>query len=109
MTGPADRASPDTSAAAPEALGRELSSLVRRAQAEWPAPSVSAAVARRGEIVWSETLGVTDTETGEEATPDHQYRIGSITKTFTAVAIMQLRDAGKLVREGLRRGREAGG
>ncbi|MDP9266638.1 MAG: beta-lactamase family protein, partial [Chloroflexota bacterium] len=33
---------------------------------------------------------------GEEATPDHQYRIGSITKTFTAVSIMQLRDAGKL-------------
>ena len=30
------------------------------------------------------------------ATPDTQYRIGSITKTFTAAAIMQLRDAGKL-------------
>ena len=33
---------------------------------------------------------------GREATPDTQYRIGSITKTFTAAAIMQLRDAGKL-------------
>jgi CubicO group peptidase (beta-lactamase class C family) len=57
---------------------------------------VSAAVARAGEVVWGETLGVANTETGEEATPDHQFRIGSITKTFTAVAIMQLRDAGKL-------------
>jgi CubicO group peptidase (beta-lactamase class C family) len=28
--------------------------------------------------------------------PDHQYRIGSITKTFTAVCVMQLRDEGKL-------------
>jgi CubicO group peptidase (beta-lactamase class C family) len=81
---------------APESLGAELSGLVRKAQAEWPAPSVSAAVARKGEIVWGETLGVANAETGEEATPDHQYRIGSITKTFTAVAIMQLRDAGKL-------------
>jgi len=81
---------------APESLRAELSALVRRAQSEWPAPSVSAAVARKGEIVWGETLGVANTETGEEATPDHQYRIGSITKTFTAVAIMQLRDAGKL-------------
>jgi CubicO group peptidase (beta-lactamase class C family) len=53
-------------------------------------------VARKGEVVWGETLGVANAETGEEATPDHQYRIGSITKTFTAVAIMQLRDAGKL-------------
>jgi CubicO group peptidase (beta-lactamase class C family) len=81
---------------APESLRTELSGLVRKAQAEWPAPSVSAAVARKGEVVWGETLGVANTETGEEATPDHQYRIGSITKTFTAVAIMQLRDAGKL-------------
>ena len=30
------------------------------------------------------------------ATPDTQYRVGSITKTFTAVAVMQLRDAGEL-------------
>ena len=81
---------------APEALNQELSSLVRTAQAEWPAPSVSAAVASNGEIVWGETVGVANAATGEEATPDHQYRIGSITKTFTAVAIMQLRDAGKL-------------
>jgi CubicO group peptidase (beta-lactamase class C family) len=81
---------------APESLTRELSGLVRKAQAEWPAPSVSAAVASKGEVVWGETLGVANTETGEEATPDHQYRIGSITKTFTAVAIMQLRDARKL-------------
>jgi CubicO group peptidase (beta-lactamase class C family) len=81
---------------APESLAGELSGLVRKAQTEWPAPSVSAAVARKGEVVWGETLGVANAETGEEATPDHQYRIGSITKTFTAVAIMQLRDAGKL-------------
>lgn len=35
-------------------------------------------------------------EADHEATPDTQYRLGSITKTFTAAAIMQLRDAGKL-------------
>jgi CubicO group peptidase (beta-lactamase class C family) len=35
-------------------------------------------------------------ESGVEATPDTQYRVGSITKTFTAAAIMQLRDEGKL-------------
>ncbi|MDQ5822005.1 MAG: beta-lactamase family protein [Actinomycetota bacterium] len=81
---------------APEPLARELSGLIRKAQAEWPAPSVSAAVAHKGEVVWGQTLGVANTETRDEATPDHQYRIGSITKTFTSVAIMQLRDAGKL-------------
>jgi CubicO group peptidase (beta-lactamase class C family) len=39
---------------------------------------------------------VADVESGVEATADTQFRIGSITKTFTAAAIMQLRDAGKL-------------
>ena len=59
-------------------------------------PSVSASVFRGGELVWQEALGVADTEAATEATPDTQYRIGSITKTFTAVGILQLRDAGEL-------------
>jgi CubicO group peptidase (beta-lactamase class C family) len=59
-------------------------------------PSLSAAVFRRGEILWQEAIGVADAESGAPATPDTQYRVGSITKTFTAVAVMQLRDAGEL-------------
>src|SRR6185437_9601150 len=51
---------------------------------------------RDGEMVWESAVGMADVEGGLEATPDTQYRVGSITKTFTAVAIMQLRDAGKL-------------
>ncbi|HZT52795.1 MAG TPA: serine hydrolase domain-containing protein, partial [Gaiellaceae bacterium] len=37
-----------------------------------------------------------DVGSGLEATADTQYRIGSITKSFTAAAILQLRDAGLL-------------
>jgi CubicO group peptidase (beta-lactamase class C family) len=59
-------------------------------------PSVSAAVVRGGEIVWENAAGWADYDADRRATPDTQYRIGSITKTFTAVAIMQLRDAGAL-------------
>ena len=59
-------------------------------------PSVAAAVARDGEIVWSNAIGSADLDAGRDATPDTQYRIGSITKTFTAVSIMQLRAAGEL-------------
>lgn len=69
---------------------------MRRLQRDRRLPSVSAAVARRGELLWSEAVGLADVEGGSDATPDTQYRVGSITKTFTAVAIMQLRDAGKL-------------
>jgi CubicO group peptidase (beta-lactamase class C family) len=59
-------------------------------------PSVAAAVLRNGELIWETAVGTADVESNLETTPDTQYRLGSITKTFTAAAIMQLRDAGKL-------------
>ena len=51
---------------------------------------------RKGELVWSGAVGAADYEGSRDATPDTQYRVGSITKTFTATAVMQLRDEGKL-------------
>ena len=80
----------------PETLAAKLEQLVRLEQREKRMPSLSAAILRDGELVWETALGLADVESGLEATPDTQYRIGSITKTFTAAAIMQLRDAGKL-------------
>jgi CubicO group peptidase (beta-lactamase class C family) len=81
---------------APELLVARLGRLVREAQADKHLPSVAAAALRDGEVVWSDAVGLADVESGEAATPEHQFRIASITKTFTAVAVMQLRDAGKL-------------
>ncbi|MCZ7587609.1 MAG: beta-lactamase family protein [Gaiella sp.] len=80
----------------PERLAERLGGLVATAQAEQRIPSVSAAAFRDGEVLWQEALGSADVGRGEEATPGHAYRIGSITKTFTAVCILQLRDAGVL-------------
>jgi len=81
---------------APELLAAELRALVAKAQSERRAPSVAAAVVRKGDVLWADAIGLADAESGEQATPEHQYRLGSITKTLTAVAVMQLRDAGKL-------------
>jgi CubicO group peptidase (beta-lactamase class C family) len=75
----------------PEQFGR----LLNDGQARHRLPSVAAAVYRGDEIVWTDAVGIADAG-GREATPDTQYRIGSITKTFTAAAIMLLRDEGKL-------------
>jgi CubicO group peptidase (beta-lactamase class C family) len=70
--------------------------LVGEAQREARLPSLSAAVFRAGEIAWSDAIGLADVDQGQEATPDTQYAVASITKTFTAAAMMQLRDEGKL-------------
>ena len=58
-------------------------------------PSVSAAVYRGDETVWADAVGVADDE-GGEPTAGTQYRIGSITKTFTAAAVLSLRDEARL-------------
>ena len=79
----------------PESLRRDLDRLLGEAQAK-RLPSVSAAVVRQGELVWSGAVGYADAEAERESTPETQYRIGSITKTFTTVAVMQLVEEGKL-------------
>jgi CubicO group peptidase (beta-lactamase class C family) len=80
---------------APDSLAPALERALRTRQAE-RLPSVAAAVVRDGEVIWSAAVGTASYDGGAEATPETQYRIGSITKTFTATALMQLRDAGFL-------------
>jgi CubicO group peptidase (beta-lactamase class C family) len=80
----------------PETLAAELARLVAQEQRKSRLPSLAAAVLRDGEIVWESAIGYADVAEQRETTTDTQYRLGSITKTFTAAAIMQLRDAGKL-------------
>ncbi len=80
----------------PDRLAAELERRTKAAQHDQRLPSLAAAVVRDGELVWETAVGAADVTTSREATPDTQYRLGSITKTFTAAAIMQLRDAGKL-------------
>ena len=80
----------------PERLEARLERLLRGTQREKRSPSIAAAVIRDGKLIWETAVGVADVQADLDATPDTQYRIGSITKTFTAAAIMQLRDEGKL-------------
>jgi CubicO group peptidase (beta-lactamase class C family) len=82
---------------APDAhLAETLDHLLATAQAEQRMPSVSACVFRDGEIVWQRVIGVADVAGARDATTDDVYRIGSITKTFTAVLIMQLVAEGRI-------------
>ncbi len=57
-------------------------------------PSVAVALVAAEGPVRTLAYGHADLDAGAEATPSTVYRIGSITKTFTAAAILQLRDTG---------------
>ncbi|QKW07837.1 beta-lactamase family protein [Streptomyces sp. NA04227] len=75
------------------ATRRALLHRIAVAQTEGRTPSLVAAVVRGGKPVWSEARTCVD---GHAPDLDVQYRIGSITKTFTAVLVMRLRDEGLL-------------
>jgi D-alanyl-D-alanine carboxypeptidase len=59
-------------------------------------PSVAVGVVLGDHLVWARGYGFADLDKKIPATSQTLYRIGSITKSFTAVSILQLRDSGKL-------------
>ncbi|MFG2882928.1 serine hydrolase domain-containing protein [Streptomyces sp. NPDC048297] len=75
------------------ATRRSLLHRIAVAQAEGRVPSLVAAVVRGGRAVWH---GARTSVDGHGPDEDVQYRIGSITKTFTAVLVLRLRDEGLL-------------
>jgi CubicO group peptidase (beta-lactamase class C family) len=87
---------PTGAAALGQGLVRDLERQVRQAQSQWHCPALSAGLVRDGALVWSCHVGSARLAPDAAPTDDTQYMIGSITKTFTAVLIMALRDAGRL-------------
>jgi CubicO group peptidase (beta-lactamase class C family) len=54
------------------------------------------AVSHNGDIIYSRGFGVRDLNTGEQVTPETIFGVASVSKSFTAMAITQLEDQGKL-------------
>jgi CubicO group peptidase (beta-lactamase class C family) len=61
------------------------------------APGAAILVARKGEVIYSKAFGKANLEQDVPMQTDQVFRIASITKQFTAVAILQLMEKGKLV------------
>lgn len=59
-------------------------------------PGVVVGVVSGGKLAWAKGYGTTDLAGGVPLTPSTPFRLGSVSKVFTATAILQLRDAGKL-------------
>ena len=59
-----------------------------------PAVGLAIGVVRDGQLACFHGHGLADIASGRAVTPDTVFRIGSITKTFTAIAVMQLAEQG---------------
>jgi CubicO group peptidase (beta-lactamase class C family) len=75
---------------------RRLDDRLALEQVQSRLPSLVAGLVREGVLVWSAARGDTGLSGEKASTTATQYRIGSISKTFTAVEVMRLRDEGAI-------------
>lgn len=73
-----------------------IDELISALLAEYGVPGIAVAVVHEGEVAFAQGYGVRSVETNEPVAEDTQFSIGSITKSFTALAIAQQVDAGTL-------------
>jgi D-alanyl-D-alanine carboxypeptidase len=59
-------------------------------------PGLEIAVSDHGQVIYSEAFGMTDRESATATTPRSVMQIGSVTKQFTAAAILRLAERGAL-------------
>ena len=59
-------------------------------------PGYAVLITKGGNTIYNKAIGMADIENNIKLTPEHVFRIGSITKQITAVCILKLMEEGKL-------------
>jgi CubicO group peptidase (beta-lactamase class C family) len=75
-------------------LDLELKTRVAEILNRWPAAGLAVGVVRNGSLEWFYGHGLADIASNRPVTEDTVFRIASISKTFTAIAVMQLWEQG---------------
>lgn len=78
------------------ALAAELQTILDQSVADGQIPGAMLAVSTSDGRTWYGSSGIADRTTGAPMEPDEPYRIASITKTFTAVTVLQLVEEGRV-------------
>lgn len=90
------QAQSDVTAATIEPLRGEIDALFAEFQSAAHVPGLAYAIVTTDGLTLVGTRGVQDLDAKRPVTPDTRFRIASMTKAFTALAILKLRDDGKL-------------
>jgi CubicO group peptidase (beta-lactamase class C family) len=72
----------------------ELRTRVGEVLHQWPVAGLAVGVIRGGSLAWFHPYGLASIETGTPVGMDTVFRIASVTKTMTAIAVMQLWERG---------------
>ena len=73
-----------------------LSRFVQQEMADKKLPAFSIALVDDQQVVWAQGFGYADPDKKTPATPETVYRIGSVSKLFTDIGVMQLVERGEL-------------
>lgn len=82
--------------AAVQPVFARLDEFIARHMRETGAPGLTLALANRDGLIRASTYGYADTKAGLRVVPETMFEIGSISKSFVALTLLQLRDEGKL-------------
>ena len=74
----------------------KIDTLIEDFMKTWQLKGVSVAICKDEKLVYAKGFGYADAETAEKTTPHHLFRVASVSKLITAVAIMKLVEEGKL-------------
>jgi CubicO group peptidase (beta-lactamase class C family) len=85
-----------TQAAAMQPWLAQLDRYIARHMRETGAPGLTLALANRDGLVRVSTYGFADTKAGLRVVPETMFEIGSISKSFVSLALLQAREEGKL-------------
>jgi len=89
-------ASPVVAQSAPASRESQADAILSWALKNGPYPGVSVAIEQHGQIVYRKGAGYADLEKKVPVTPDIRFPIGSITKSFTCLSVLQLTAKGEI-------------
>jgi CubicO group peptidase (beta-lactamase class C family) len=75
---------------------RAVDRFVTQYMRDMNSPGMTLALANRERVLYTATYGLSNVERLERVKPEYLFHIGSITKSFVAIALLQLREEGQL-------------
>src|SRR5262252_2074652 len=78
------------------AIATALRSMINHEMQDKELPAFSIALVDENQIAWAEGFGYQDPDRKIRATADTVYRVGSVSKLFTDIGVMQMVEGGKI-------------
>ena len=79
-----------------ELLKNKLEPFIEKAIKEFDVPGLSVGIVKDGKIIYIKGFGIANVETGKKVNPETMFMMASVTKVFTATAVMQLVEKGRI-------------